>query len=444
MYERIETYISRFYDAYKEAGGEKRRALGFIMTIYRRRLTSSFRAVELSLRRRFQVLEGEASLEELLDIDDLAALEGSVDEDASDVSGTVQGLTEELAELRSFLNGLEKTPPNESKMEYLLGELNTAFTGRHDTVIIFTQYTDTMDYIREQLVTQFGSGVGCYSGRGGEVWDGETQTWRPASKEHVKTAFRAGELKILIGTDSLSEGLNLQTCGRLINYDMPWNFMRVEQRIGRVDRIGGQPRVHVSNYFYRDTVEEQIYRGIAEDFEWFEDVVGPAQPVLSQVESAIEDVAMQAPGERRERELAARINQIRSQIEAGKQRPITLEDMEQEQLADGTVRPAIDLVGLEQILTRVAVTGECLASHPQIGGAYLLTAGSLKGVPVTFRPSVLDEHAPSVRLLSYLTPELEALIRHANEELGEDLADREHEIQGLESLADVERLLADQ
>ena len=46
----------------------------------------------------------------------------------------------------------------------------------------------------------------------------------------------------MLGTDSMSEGLNLQTCARVINYDLPWNFMRVEQRIGRVDRIGGQPR----------------------------------------------------------------------------------------------------------------------------------------------------------------------------------------------------------
>lgn len=443
LYERIETYISRFYDAYREADGQKRRALGFIMTIYRRRLTSSFRAVELSLRRRLKVLEGGADLGKLLDEDDLAALEGSVDEDESDVAGAVQGLAEEMAELRSFLRELEKRPPNESKMEYLLSELDAAFAGPHDTVLVFTQYTDTMDYIRGQLVTQFGSGVGCYSGRGGELWDNKAQAWRPTSKEQVKTLFRSGELKILIGTDSLSEGLNLQTCGRLINYDMPWNFMRVEQRIGRVDRIGGRPRVHVSNYFYEGTVEEQIYRGIAEDFEWFEDVVGPAQPVLNQIESAIEDVAMQAPGERRERELAARVEQIRSQIETSRQRPITLEDMEREELAEGSIEPAIDLAGLEQVLSRVAATSECLEPHPQIGGAYLLTVGPFKAAAVTCRTSVLDAHAPGVRLLSYLTPEFESLLEHGCKQLGGDaFMDRSDD--ELDSIADVERLLADE
>jgi SNF2 family DNA or RNA helicase len=71
--------------------------------------------------------------------------------------------------------------------------------------------------------------------------------------------FREGvEIKILIGTDALSEGLNLQTSAKLVNYDMPWNLMRVEQRIGRVDRIGGRELVEVANYFYKGTVEEEI------------------------------------------------------------------------------------------------------------------------------------------------------------------------------------------
>ena len=63
----------------------------------------------------------------------------------------------------------------------------------------------------------------------------------------------------MVGTDSMSEGLNLQTCARVVNFDLPWNFMRVEQRIGRVDRIGGRPSVEVTNLFYADTVEEDIY-----------------------------------------------------------------------------------------------------------------------------------------------------------------------------------------
>ena len=124
LYERIETYISRFYDAYREAQGQKRQALGFIMTVYRRRLTSSFRAVELSLRRRLQVLREGSEASKLLDADDYGALEGSLGEEAAvDATGTTQGLAEEISELGSFLGELAQRPPNESKMEYLLNEL---------------------------------------------------------------------------------------------------------------------------------------------------------------------------------------------------------------------------------------------------------------------------------------------------------------------------------
>ena len=95
-----------------------------------------------------------------------------------------------------------------------------------------------MEYVRERVIEAGLTSIGCYSGRGGEVYDPGAGTWRPVTKTEIKDLFRSGEVRVLIGTDSMSEGLNLQTCGRLINYDMPWNLMRVEQRIGRIDRIG--------------------------------------------------------------------------------------------------------------------------------------------------------------------------------------------------------------
>jgi len=415
LYQRIETYISRFYDAWKEASGDRRRALGFVMTVYRRRLTSSFLAVERSLRRRLRTLTGDGGTAQLIDEDDLAALEGSVGEDAASADGAVAALEDEIRELRSFLGELEARPPNESKMEYLLGEIDTAFRGAHDTVLVFTQYTDTMEYVREQLVKQYGSRVACYSGRGGERWDPHAGRWLPVGKEEVKRLFREGrELKVLIGTDSLSEGLNLQTCGKLVNYDMPWNFMRVEQRIGRVDRIGGRPRVEISNYFYEDTVEEQVYKGIGEDFEWFEEVVGPAQPVLSEIESAIESVAVQRPSEERQRAMRERIEEIRRRLAVAGDRPFRLEDLASgERPAQPVTEAAIDLRGLERVLTRAEPTRKHLDGHPEIGGVYILSVGPFDRVPVTLRRDVLDEHSPTVRLLTYGTGELESLLREA-------------------------------
>jgi hypothetical protein len=411
LYERIEGYISKFYDAYM-TGTQAQKPLGFIMTIYRRRLTSSFLAIERSLERRRAVLVGNGSASGLLDPDDVAALEYTGLLDLGDLPEAKLSLAAEVAELDDFLEDLARRPPDESKMVYLHNELDDAFKGIHDTAIVFTQYTDTMEYLREQLVTSYGDRVACWSGRGGERWNSLTRTWELIAKADLKRLFREGrDVKILLGTDSMSEGLNLQTCGLMINYDMPWNFMRVEQRIGRIDRIGGRAEVSIRNYFYKGTVEEQIYTGIAEDFDWFEDIVGPAQPVLGQVEDVIEHIAMRMPGADRDKAVMAEIANIRAQIEQAKARSVTIDDVGRppnaEALSD--LHPAIDLAGLEQVLTRSEPLAERFRPHPEISGAYLLEAGGSK-TAVTFRRAVLEAHPGQVTLLTYGTDELVGLL----------------------------------
>ena len=201
---------------------------------------------------------------------------------------------DEIAELRSFLAELDTITGEDTKATRLVQDINQALH-TYSSVVVFTQYADTMDYVRERLIAAGYLKLGCYSGRGGEIYDRPSKTWTKVTKADIKTKFRNGDLEVLIGTDSMSEGLNLQTCGRLINYDMPWNLMRVEQRIGRVDRIGATYKdIRVSNYFYADTVEEQVYKGIAEDYGDFTNIVGDAAPVLANVEKAIEHLALAA------------------------------------------------------------------------------------------------------------------------------------------------------
>ena len=77
-------------------------------------------------------------------------------------------------------------------------------------MVVFTQYTDTLDYIRERLTTADYHSIGCYSGRGGEVYNPATQAWDPVTRADLKERFRGGDITILLGTDSMSEGLNLQ------------------------------------------------------------------------------------------------------------------------------------------------------------------------------------------------------------------------------------------
>jgi hypothetical protein len=421
LYDRIETYISRYYNFFM-SGPAERKPLGFIMTVYRRRLTSSFHAIQESLRRRLRVLREHANILELLDEDDRAVVEAS-DSYESLPEDIAPDIAEEISELTGFLQELEERPRDESKLQRLDEDLSAAFRGRHDTAIVFTQYADTMDYLANRLKDTYGSRVVCYSGRGGQRWDPSSRIWVELPKQRVRELFREGrEVKILIGTDSLSEGLNLQTCGRLINYDMPWNFMRVEQRIGRIDRVGGLPEVEVTNYFYNGTVEEQIYTGIKEDFDWFEDVVGPAQPVIGQVERAIEAAAMQTPGTDRSREVGNLVQDIREQVEAAQARAITIESFEGAPSPDlQEMNPAINLAKLKEILTAVPATAKYIRLHPEIEGAFLLELGDEESPVVFERGTQYLDRVPSVKLLTYATDELKELLRAANVPGSEDM-----------------------
>lgn len=310
LYDRIETWISRHYQAAKDA---KKPGHGFVMTTYRRRLTSSLNAIRVSLERRAGALterrddaQQTLNLSALLDTDDVNVIQDTEDTYLdTELADEIAGVDDELDEVTGFLADiarvLEDGGDKDSKYRKFEGLLrHTLYSGAHATCIVFTQYTDTMVWLRDHLSAALGAeSVATYSGQGGQLPDGKGG-WRPASKGEVTTAFRDAatndnnQLKILLGTDSMSEGLNLQTCDLLINYDLPWNFMRVEQRIGRIDRIGGPEIAHIRNLLIVGTVEERVYRGIVDDHDTFGRVIGPTgkvtgdpSMVLNSTEAAI-------------------------------------------------------------------------------------------------------------------------------------------------------------
>lgn len=418
LYERIRSYIRRSYNRYK-TGTQAQKALGFIMTIYRRRLTSSFQAIRLSLERRLRVLEEKQTAADLVDEDDLTADPALPLEDLEKTP--TEELEAEIVVLKEFIADLHDLPPDESKMARLHGLIEGSFKAGHETVLVFTQYADTMNYLMDQLATAYGTRVMCYSGAGGRRRNPDSGEWEEVSKMQAKNLFREGrEVSILIGTDSLSEGLNLQTCGRVINYDMPWNFMRVEQRIGRVDRIGGQPTVEVSNLFYEDTIEEQIYRGIAEGHEGFSWIVGPAQPVLAAVEVAIQEhelaeVDDDAPTLMSQPRIEEIIEGLRIEIENAQAQAVTLAKFEGTD-ADpdaNNFHPAANLADIDDVLRAVPATSEQLWKHPDIVGAWLVQDDQSNKVAVTFDREVLARYSPEVRLLTYGDPLFDLVMRRA-------------------------------
>ncbi|WP_422615129.1 SNF2-related protein, partial [Frankia torreyi] len=159
LYDRIDAYIRRYYNAYMQQGGNPAsQALGFVMTVYRRRLTSSFWAVRNSLARRRDNLTagGHLAIGTLLDADDTTVAED--DETAPpDLQSTLlphdvlAHLRDEVAELEAFIAGIDALGGHDSKAQQLDHDLSEAIAAGYDSVVVFTQYTDTMDFLRTRL-----------------------------------------------------------------------------------------------------------------------------------------------------------------------------------------------------------------------------------------------------------------------------------------------------
>ena len=429
LYERIESYIRRHYNAYKTSTTHQ--ALGFIMTVYRRRLTSSFEAIRASLRRRLSVLELGQALGELLADDDMVDVDATLfDLDDLDTRAA-DLLAGEIGELRDFLKELENIQGEDTKATRLVRDVTAALMTQ-PSVVVFTQYTDTLDYIREKLVTADHRAVACYSGRGGELYSPERGMWEPRTKTEIKQMFREGFITVLLGTDAMSEGLNLQTSGYVINYDVPWNLMRVEQRIGRVDRIGGREQVHVTNYFYADTVEQRVYDGILSDYGDFTDIIGNAQPVLADIERSIEQLAL-AP-ELQPAMIDERVGDLREAISDVGRRPVQLSDFGDPEPggqapveAPPSIQGDTSLDDVRVVLTNNALTSRRLVATAEPGvfrlrvasrmpfeplrdAAATLGASLIEGPLVTFDWRIADAASEDIEVLTFGTDYMRGLL----------------------------------
>ena len=357
LYDAVEDYIATTYN---QAAAEERTAVGFVMTIYRRRLASSFRALRTTLQRRLDAVaaagdapagkgagDPSSTLLTLLD-EDVSDDETSEEaRDADDVALLEQRAlaVEEAADIRALLDGIALLPPD-SKLRELKQAIRELRRDGFAQAMVFTQYTDTMDFLREALSRESeepsrenavvegvegedavaeaaedheqrtdASGGGapavsgtagrrpdalrlmCFSGRGGEIRSAGGE-WSAIGRDEVKRRFREGEADLLLCTDAAAEGLNFQFCGALINYDMPWNPMRVEQRIGRIDRLGqAHPAIRIVNLHYEGTVETDVYRALRTRINLFEAVVGPLQPILARLPRTIAGAVLSRRGQ---------------------------------------------------------------------------------------------------------------------------------------------------
>lgn len=141
---------------------------------------------------------------------------------------------------------------------------------QHDgKILIFTEYIQTQFYIANKL-KEMGIKYLYFNG-----------LLRRNQKEFVKWLFEKKDYRVMICTDSGSQGLNLQFCDVIVNYDLPWNPMKVEQRIGRIDRLGQtKSEVYVYNFILRETIEEKIFTVLSEKINLFKECIGELDSIL--------------------------------------------------------------------------------------------------------------------------------------------------------------------
>jgi SNF2 family DNA or RNA helicase len=309
LYQAVDDYIST---AYGRASEKERNAVGFLLTIYRRRLASSFAALRNTLEDHLAVISGAKDSPAAARAEEDALEDASADEEPDSeevVAREREGLAaQERSEIETLLANIRKLPPD-SKVEKLKKVLADLRSDGYPQVMVFTQYTDTMDFIREELASDNNLRALCFSGRGGEVRDPDG-TWRTVSRDDIKRRFKEGQADVLLCTDAAAEGLNFQFCGALVNYDLPWNPMKVEQRIGRIDRLGQKfATISAVNLHYRDTIESDIYISLGKRHNMFQQMVGRLQPILSRLPNLLAETVLsgQAGDPEGRKSLTARI-----------------------------------------------------------------------------------------------------------------------------------------
>ncbi|MDT8863039.1 DEAD/DEAH box helicase [Alkalihalobacillus sp. MEB130] len=159
----------------------------------------------------------------------------------------------------------------------------------NDKVIIFTEYRATQLYLQWFLKQ---NGISSVPFRGG---------FKRGKKDWMRQLFQ-NHAQVLIATEAGGEGINLQFCSHIINYDLPWNPMRIEQRIGRIHRLGQKEDVRIYNFAVTDTVEQHILKLLYEKIHLFEAVIGELDDILTKidlpsVEDHVQDILLQSDSE---------------------------------------------------------------------------------------------------------------------------------------------------
>lgn len=277
LYEQVTDYVRQGFDRAERLNAKRKNTVGFALTVLQRRLASSPEAILRSLerrsgrlqRRKTDLLNGtvreepaEADYSVYDDADEFTAEETEqVEEelvDAATAAQTVQELDAELAELAALTDLARRVRDSGedckwSQLSTILQDPDLRFdrVGHPRKLIVFTEHRDTLDYLQRRISSLLGRPDAVVSIHGAV---------RRVERRRITEEFTKNpDCQILLATDAAGEGLNLQAANLMVNYDLPWNPNRIEQRFGRIHRIGQSEVCRLWNLVATNTREGEVF-----------------------------------------------------------------------------------------------------------------------------------------------------------------------------------------
>jgi superfamily II DNA or RNA helicase len=257
LYEAVTAYVQ---NNFQRAAQAENRNVGLALTVLQRRLASSLAAIRLSLERRLRRLRDLRKLGKLRqefgelpdDLDDLTEAERWRFEDdlvervtMAENMAELEAEIEELDRLVKLARHTERHVP-ETKFEELRGVVSRHLAGRPERLLVFTEHKDTLDFLMGKLANL---GFHCCTIHGGMSLE---------KRIAAEREFYEHKPSVMVATEAAGEGINLQFCSLMVNYDIPWNPNRLEQRMGRIHRYGQQHEVMIYNLVARNTREGEV------------------------------------------------------------------------------------------------------------------------------------------------------------------------------------------
>lgn len=283
LYEMVTDYVREEFNRADKLNNDRKSTVGFALTVLQRRLASSPEAIYQSLKRRRERLENRLAEERLgkktyayaedfsdFDEDDLPPDEQeSMEEQVVDLASAAATIAEMEAEIETLkgieyvanmvrIDGVDRKWDELSK---LLQDNDAMFRedGQREKLIIFTEHKDTLNYLAGRIRSLLGTVESVVTIHGGMARD---------ERKKAEELFKQDrDVRILIATDAAGEGINLQNAHLMINYDLPWNPNRLEQRFGRIHRIGQTEVCHLWNLVADETREGEVFQRLFQKLE---------------------------------------------------------------------------------------------------------------------------------------------------------------------------------